>query len=182
MCCFFLYCECEDGPNSVKGQLHLCQQINAGPSSQIHIYPFLYVSPPLLTLACLAKLVNHRPPLSHGVQRGGDGVGVQEEEMSLNGWLKLSEITVDPLQQVGNTTRISGAFRCMAGYRPQWREFFFRYYLCSLHFCLKILYRRGKKKKSGDRSALLEKLSAYESLTGKLKWGEVLSERGFVER
>lgn len=46
--------------------------------------------------------VNHRPPLSHGAwdERGGrGGVGEEGEEMWLDGWLKLSEITADPLQQ-----------------------------------------------------------------------------------
>lgn len=55
-------------------------------------------------------------------------MGVKEEEMSLDGWLKRSEITADPLQQDENTTRISGALRCMAKYQPQlcsqWRESF----------------------------------------------------------
>lgn len=36
-------------------------------------------------------------------------VGVKEEEMRLDGWLKLSEITTDPLQQVENTSGASGA-------------------------------------------------------------------------
>ncbi len=77
-------------------------------------------------------------------------MGGEEEEMRLDGWLKLSEITTDPLQQVENTTRISGDLGCMAECRPwlcsQWREFFsFTFILfisVSKHF-----KRGGEKKK-----------------------------------
>lgn len=95
---------------------------------------------------------------------------MKEGEMRLDGWLKLSEITADLLQQVENTTsRISGALGCIAEYRPQlcsqWLEFFrFNSSFLSRNTC-----RQGenKKKKSGDRSALLRKLCVYESPTGK---------------
>lgn len=39
------------------------------------------------------------------------GVGAEEEEMSLDGWLELSEITADPLQQVEKYHENLGSFK-----------------------------------------------------------------------
>lgn len=142
----------------IKGQFHSCQQINVG-TIQSDTHLSLPICEPSIAHPRLpGQPVNHRPPLSHGAQRRGeDGVGVKEEEMRLDGWLKLSEITAGPLQQVEKTTRISGALGCMAEYRlqlcSQWPEF------VSLTFSLFIsvskYFYRGKKN-SVDGSALLE--------------------------
>lgn len=104
----------------LKVSLLSCKQINAGT-----IKPDTYLSFPIcepsIAHPCLpGRPVNHRPPLSQGTQeKRKDAVGVKKEEMRLDGWLKLSEITTEPLQQVENTNTISGGLKCMAESWPQ---------------------------------------------------------------
>ncbi len=113
-----------------------------GPSSQIHIYPFLYVSPPLLTPACLAShsTIDHHSPTGHGRGGGWSGRGGRGDEA---GWLA---------ETVWNYHRPTSAswkyhqnlwrFR-MHGWVPavalQSVARVFQFYLYSLHFCLKTL-------------------------------------------
>lgn len=51
--------------------------------------------------------MDHHSPIGEKGEKEGEGVS--EEEMRLDGWLKLSEITADLLQQDENTTGISRA-------------------------------------------------------------------------
>lgn len=91
--------------------------------------------------------------------------------MRLDGWLKLSEITADLLQQVENTTsRISGALGCIAEYRPQlcsqWLEFFrFNSSFLSQNTC-----RQGENKKNQEIDQhSLENFVYMSHQQGKLK-------------
>ena len=63
-----------------------------GPSSQVHVYPFLITQPARPASQPQATA----PPQGTG-DEGEEGVGVEEEEIGLDGWLKLSEITTEPL-------------------------------------------------------------------------------------
>lgn len=122
------------------------------PSSQIHIYPFLYVRPSSLTLACLASQssIDHHSPRGDRKKKGRWSRSVGRGDKA--GW--LAEI-------VWNYHRTTSAswkyhqnllsFR-MHGWvlatalQPVARVL--QFYLYSLHFCLKILLGGGKKKKN----------------------------------
>lgn len=122
--CFFFTVSYETvhSSNSAKGRLHSCEEINAGTiQSDTHVSVDI-CEPSIAHQRSPGQPVNHRPPLSQGTREKSED-GVKEKEMGLDGWVKLSEITTEPLQQVENTTRISRALQCMAESWPQ---------LCSL--------------------------------------------------
>lgn len=84
--------------NSVKGQLFSSERINAS-SVQSDTHLSASICCPWIAPACLASqsTIDHHCPTG----RGGGSV----EEMNVDAWLKLSEMTTEPLEQVGNTRR-----------------------------------------------------------------------------
>lgn len=104
----------------LKVRLLSCEQINTG-TIQSDTFLSLPICEPSIAHPCLpGQPVNHRPPLSQGIQeKRVDGVGGKEEEMRLDGGLKLPEITTEPLQLLETINTISWVLGCRVESWPQ---------------------------------------------------------------